>query len=217
MENEKRLFTEEAQAQLKRHKAMIEKLQRDNDQMKEELSLVTREGDVLKNGKTSMTVLAAKSVQSAMQTTEEIRAVRDRVEEEKAMQEGLEEEIKEIQQEIIDQKRRYKGINGAADRNSQITKQIKILESRLEKANQKFNEAVNSNKTLREQIDSLRRERVIFENVYRRLESDLQKKRKDMANIIEIANTAYEERDKAQERLALLIKRAEREQALELH
>jgi len=43
----------------------------------------------------------------------------------------------------------------------------------------------------------LRRERVIFESIYKRLESDLLKKRKDMANVIEIANSAYEERDKA--------------------
>ena len=34
-----------------------------------------------------------------------------------------------------------------------------------------------------------------------------------MANVIEIANSAYEERDKAQEKLALLMKRAEREAA----
>ena len=36
-------------------------------------------------------------------------------------------------------------------------------------------------------------------------------KRKDMANIIEIANSAYEERDRAQEKLAMLISQAERE------
>ena len=59
----------------------------------------------------------------------------------------------------------------------------------------------------------MRRERVIFESIYKRLEGELLKKRKDMANIIEIANSAYEERDKAQEKLALLMKRAEREAA----
>jgi hypothetical protein len=37
-----------------------------------------------------------------------------------------------------------------------------------------------------------------------------------MANIIEIANSAYEERDKAQERIALLMKQAERERMSEL-
>ncbi len=35
-----------------------------------------------------------------------------------------------------------------------------------------------------------------------------------MAGVIEVANTAYEERDKAQERLALLMKQVERERAL---
>lgn len=42
----------------------------------------------------------------------------------------------------------------------------------------------------------------------------MHKKRKDMAGVIEVANTAYEERDKAQERLALLMKQVERERAL---
>lgn len=51
----------------------------------------------------------------------------------------------------------------------------------------------------------MRRERVIFDNIYRKLEKELHNKRKDMANIIEIANSAYEERDRAQEKLAMLI------------
>ena len=65
--------------------------------------------------------------------------------------------------------------------------------------------AISKNKDLRESIDSLRRERVIFDNIYRKLEKELHKKREEMANIIEIANSAYEERDRAQEELATLI------------
>ena len=55
---------------------------------------------------------------------------------------------------------------------------------------------------------------MIFYNIYKRLEQELQKKRKDMAGVIEVANSAYEERDKAQEKLALLMKQVERERAL---
>ena len=40
-------------------------------------------------------------------------------------------------------------------------------------------------KQQREQIDLLRRERVMFEQVYQRLESELGVKRKDMARLIE--------------------------------
>jgi coiled-coil domain-containing protein 63/114 len=43
----------------------------------------------------------------------------------------------------------------------------------------------------------LRRERVIFDNLYKKLEKELHEKRKNFANVIETANTAYEDRDKA--------------------
>jgi uncharacterized coiled-coil DUF342 family protein len=66
---------------------------------------------------------------------------------------------------------------------------------------------------MREEIDHLRKEKVIFENVYSKLERQLGDKRKEMAEIIEVANTAYEERDKVQEKLATLISQSDKEQA----
>ncbi len=38
-----------------------------------------------------------------------------------------------------------------------------MLENRLDQANQKFNQSISVNKDLRADIDSLRRERVIFD------------------------------------------------------
>ena len=96
------------------------------------------------------------------------------------------------------------GINATKENQANIQKQIRILENRLDKANQKFNEAIASNKKLREEIDNLRRERVIFDNIYKKLEKELHDKRKEMANIIELANSAYEDRDRAQEQLQAL-------------
>ena len=64
---------------------------------------------------------------------------------------------------------------------------------------------------MREEIDHLRKEKVIFENVYSRLEKQLGAKRKEMAEIIEVANTAYEERDKVQEKLATMISQSDKE------
>lgn len=65
--------------------------------------------------------------------------------------------------EIGSEKARLGGINAGADNQNALVKQIKILENRLDKANQKFNEAIAVNKNLRQSIDSLRRERVIFD------------------------------------------------------
>merc|ERR1719386_152079 len=90
-------------------------------------------------------------------------------------------------------------------------KQIRILENRLDKARQKFNEAIAANRSLREQIDTLRRERVVFDDIYRKLENELQQKKKEMANIIEQANAAYEARDSAQAQMAALKQQADKE------
>ena len=65
---------------------------------------------------------------------------------------------------------------------------------------------------MREEIDNLRKEKAIFEGVYSKLERQLLSKRKEMAEIIEVANTAYEERDKVQEKLATLISQSDKEQ-----
>lgn len=43
----------------------------------------------------------------------------------------------------------------------------------MERANQKYSEALGQNSGLREQIDALRRERVIFETVFGKLEKEL--------------------------------------------
>merc|ERR1719217_1459460 len=64
---------------------------------------------------------------------------------------------------------------------------------------------------LRDQIDTLRRERVVFDDIYRKLESDLQHKKKEMAAIIDQANTAYDARDSAQGQMAQLKQQAEKE------
>merc|ERR1712039_33342 len=79
------------------------------------------------------------------------------------------------------------------------------------KALQKFNEAIADNRALRDQIDALRRERVVFDDIYRKLENELQQKKREMANIIEQANAAYEARDSAQAQMANLKVQADKE------
>lgn len=119
--------------------------------------------------------------------------------------------IENFQKKINEKKKNMGGYNTGAENESTLQKQIKILENRLDKANQKFNEAIAVNRELRQVIDSLRRERVIFDNLYKKLEKELHEKRKEMANIIEKANTAYEERDKANSQIQNLKQQAKKE------
>lgn len=45
----------------------------------------------------------------------------------------------------------------------------------------KFNESLAQNKNLRERIDTLRRERVVFDSIYKKLERELHEKKKASA------------------------------------
>merc|ERR1740138_708691 len=108
---------------------------------------------------------------------------------------------------------RHGGSNAALDNAKAVQKQTRILENRLDKALQKFNEGIEANRGLREQIDTLRGERAVFDDIYRKLESELHSKKKEMANIIEQANAAYEARDSAQAQMAALKQQADKEHA----
>ena len=94
-----------------------------------------------------------------------------------------------------------------------MNKQIKVLEHRLHRALVKFNEAIAANKDLREEIDNLRRERVVFDGIYKKLQLELSERKKKMAEIIEVANVAYEARDRAQAEISSLKVSAEKEKA----
>lgn len=54
-----------------------------------------------------------------------------------------------------------------------------------------------TNKQLREQIDALRWERVVFDDIYKKLEEELEQKWKTMYKVIQEAEKAYEQRTRA--------------------
>eukprot|EP01059_Diplonema_ambulator_P009220 TRINITY_DN1905_c0_g2_i2.p1 TRINITY_DN1905_c0_g2~~TRINITY_DN1905_c0_g2_i2.p1 ORF type:complete len:453 (+),score=157.64 TRINITY_DN1905_c0_g2_i2:453-1811(+) len=100
--------------------------------------------------------------------------------------------------------------NNTQENRTKVERQVKVLENRLDRALVKFNEALHINKQLREQIDNLRRERSVFDAIYKKLEKELQERKKEMAFIIEVSNIAYEEKDNAiseLEQLRLYVKK----------
>jgi len=116
------------------------------------------------------------------------------------------------------------GANAAAENQRTAEKQLRILENRLDQALVKFNKSLANNRRLREKIDNLRGERIAFEGVYKKLEKvsegliqchgkysgpmsleltfstllqGLQDRKRQMAQVIEQSNVAYEQRDKS--------------------
>ena len=182
----------------------MDKLKKDNDTRKEELALETKQA--MASNSSAAAAQIAKLQDQADTYTRKIEMEKRRIEE-------LDKQIEAMEKNILSQRKKMGGVNAAKENHAQIQKQIKILENRLEKALQKFNEALAHNQQLRETIDNLRRERVVFDQIYKKLERELADKRTEMAEIIDAANEAYAARDQAQEEMSRLKKRADEEQA----
>ena len=141
------------------------------------------------------------AAQRATDTQEqEIQELIEKIERETVTSKRIDEKVKNLQREIIEQKRKHSAAMGGAagsnqDRTSQLSKQAKIIENRLDKANKRYNDSMTQNKVIREKIDELRRERVVFEQVYIKLEKELGVKRRDLNRMIESVDKVNEDRD----------------------
>lgn len=71
--------------------------------------------------------------------------------------------IKLFQKQILSQKSMVGGVNAGLDTQNTVVKKVKILENRLDKTRQKFNDIVTTNAGLVNEINSLMKERDIFE------------------------------------------------------
>lgn len=106
-----------------------------------------------------------------------------KIELERARVEDLVKQIVQTHETILSLKREMKGVNSLNEHNQHIQKQIRTLENKLDKALVKLNEALTHNKGLRETIENLRRERQVFDGIYKKLEQELQDKKREMAQV----------------------------------
>jgi len=203
MELNRQKYNEDSQNTIRMQRQQIDKLKKDNDRLKEDLALETRQA------KQANTMSASAQI-AKLQDQGDL--YRRKIEVEKKRISQLDKEIKKVNDAILLQRKTMGGINASRDNNQHVQKEIRILENRLDKALVKFNEALAHNKALRETIDNLRRERVVFDGIYRKLERELQEKKNKMAQLIEISNTAYEARDQAQAEMVSLKGQADKEQ-----
>ncbi|KAL8271870.1 hypothetical protein Esti_004260 [Eimeria stiedai] len=96
------------------------------------------------------------------------------------------------------------GVYAAEVTTEAVQKQTRILENRLDKALQKYSQATAHNRKLKEEINSLRKERVTFDNLFRKAESDLVAEKRLVLELVKEANQAYTARDEVQKRIAAL-------------
>ncbi|KAI9137500.1 hypothetical protein BKA69DRAFT_1041689 [Paraphysoderma sedebokerense] len=194
MDTERKAYSEESRLLIKKQRSSIDQLKRDNEYLLDELKLIEqRLEDTKKNGSQSKKAEVLQE-QLVAQTIA-----------------NLDAQITHLNKTIAEQREAIGGMNSSTQISQATQKQIRILENRLDKAFVKFNKALAVNKKMRAVIDNLRRERMVFGNVYRKFEKELGDQKKYMAEIIESSNSAYEARDEAQAKIVALKEKAEKE------
>lgn len=187
---------------IKKQAEALQQLMKENEMLQTELSNTYKSRSAKQNIQHS---------NSISQLTDQTDLLERRIQAEETRLTEFTTEIANTKEAIMRARKGMGGINITKDNTMMVDKQVKVLEKRLDQALIKFNEALSENKELREQIDNLRRERVVFDGIYKKLERELHEKKKQMADIIEQSNLYYEERDIAVNELAALKVAAEKD------
>jgi chromosome segregation ATPase len=199
-----RKYTEDSNRNIRRNRTVIESLAAKNEMLKTELARERRAAKMAA-GLTSTDALGALQ-EEGDKFTRKIEAERQRVVD-------LEESVLRMNQAIYDARHKRAGGDKTAATAAVLKKQIRMMENKMDKGLIRYNESLANNKELRNEIEGERRQRVVFDAIYKKLERQLHEKKKELAATIEKSNEAYEARDKAQLEMEALKQRAEKEQA----
>uniref|UniRef100_A0A7S3FZ83 ODAD1 central coiled coil region domain-containing protein n=1 Tax=Palpitomonas bilix TaxID=652834 RepID=A0A7S3FZ83_9EUKA len=188
MEENQAQYNKETQAILRKQMKTIKRIKDESEQIKEQIAVLQRQQN--SGNMAQIQTKIADMQDQADQFTKKIEV-------EKRLLEEIDKQLKVGKARLEDKRQFVGGVNASKESTKQTMKQIRILENRLDKALVKFNESLSFNKTLRDEIDNLRRERVVFDNIYKKLGKELQEKKASMAEKVELSNLAYEARDQA--------------------
>ncbi|XP_048029465.1 coiled-coil domain-containing protein 114 [Megalobrama amblycephala] len=133
----------------------------------------------------------------------------DQLENERLTQTQLEQEITNMEKRLVEVRRGE--ITASQSHTSQARhaqKATRTLENKLDRALIRFNEQLTKNSQLREELETLRMERVRFQQLHRRLEKVLQDVRKDIGEVIDMSTTAYDAREEAQTKMTMMKEKA---------
>ncbi|CAK4677789.1 hypothetical protein LEN26_010203 [Aphanomyces euteiches] len=155
-ETEKKGYTVQEQ------RAVIRKIHESNQILKQELSIELRE---------AKTMMGADKQAKLKRLQKQSTSYANKIEQEKRTIKKLEETLalrqRELQNVREENVKKDKVESAAA-----ATRRVRALENRLEISLVKKNEVESINKHLRQQIDKVRRDRIVFDGIYKKLERE---------------------------------------------
>ncbi|XP_073771940.1 coiled-coil domain-containing protein 114 isoform X2 [Danio rerio] len=195
-EGDRQAYSIQSQEIIRKQRQEISKLREEQDELLRTLHVLesqSRRSSETQETETIQTLLEQQNMQE------------DQLEKEKQTQTQLEQEIMNVEKKLVEARR--EDITTSQSHTSQTRhtqKAIRTLENKLDRALIRFNEQLTKNSQLREELETLRMERVRFQQLQRRLEKVLQDVRKDIGEVINMSTTAYEARVEAQTKMTMM-------------
>ena len=124
---------------------------------------------------------------------------------------SITDKIKDVQIRIEQSRKQIRDSHGQRQSAEDMGRKIKSLENRLDKQLQKFNQAVAQNKRLRQEIDSARKEKAVFESIYQKLNAELLTKKEKLMRILKKAEAAFVTKEQTAQELQQLKREAQRD------
>lgn len=194
LEVDRKAFYEKSQAELRENKGQQEELRNENKLLRTQLSKLQKEHGGRDGGPGSEVheheLLKLEHQHNVLRQKQNALASANRDRE--LLAEQLADQLRDLQR---DSKR-------PATQESPLTRQIRILENRLDKAMIKYNEAVSIKKTYEQIVKRLKEERINFDHQLQAIEETLRAKSSDYQELVVMNTEAAHARDVARQELA---------------
>ena len=136
-----------------------------------------------------------------------------KVENERNRGEELDKQIAIVKDKVEWQLKTKGGVKVSQENNKLMGRQLRILENKIDEKTKQFNMSLLNNKKLKQKIDDKRRERVVYDRVYRQQEMKLLKVEKQQKKIKKRLEEARRENEAAKNNLEDLMAKERQQKA----
>ncbi|XP_078467712.1 outer dynein arm-docking complex subunit 1-like isoform X2 [Lampetra planeri] len=202
IEGDRQTYNMESQDLIRRQMSEIFKLEKEKEDLIQSVRLSERKSMRMRDQECTENLRAMLELREALES--DISQERRRLDE---------LDVKQMERKMEAERRKSGGSSGTRTHVTRTHKYTHVLENRLDTALSKFNVQLTQNARLREDIESLRVEREHFENIYRKLLKELQDTHREMDIVMDTSTAAYDSRDEARTKVALLREKADKDGA----
>nr|CAH8874748.1 unnamed protein product [Trichobilharzia regenti] len=195
-------YIEEMNSAMIKMKNTIESLEREGAEIIEKIHAIDSKPNQLRDQRTC---------EDLVNLAENKDWLQGQINQEKARHAELDIKINAIEKKLKELQIQLGLAGGIREINERAKGKITTLENRLVHVLKTYNNGLGRNMKLRDEIDTLRMQRAVFDQIYRRLDGILSKQRDAITKLIEATTVAYEQREDASQRIQQITEKAEKE------